>query len=287
MKTSKTLTMTILCGIIALVTLSNTAYAITGNYQFDSTPYVGVIVLFNADENPIGYCSGVLISPNVILTAGHSTLGTTSASVCFDKGPITFTIQDGKIVPRNLGTIYNSKQILTYPEYSISVMNGANKGNNLYSSCDIGVIVLDNSVTEVTTYAHLPPAGFASTIDQKTDLKVIGYGVQTQLTPKNDGVENSWAGTISCNSAQTKLVSCNDQYLKLSANPSQGKGGVAFGDSGGPVIYHNNEDNQNMILAINAYVSNANCNGVTYHTRIDLPPVQSWINNILKNSLVH
>jgi hypothetical protein len=284
-KTAKKLTWAILSATIALLTLSSTAYGITGNYQPDLTPYVGVVVLFNDDGNPIGYCSGVLITSNVMLTAGHSTFGATTASVCFEKGPITYTVQNGKIVLPNGETIYNG-DLITYPEYEISVINGLNKGNSLYSSSDLGVIVLEKPVTEVTTYANLPPAGIADTLDKKTDLKVLGYGFQTQIAPKNNGVENSWVGTISCNSAQTQLVSCKDKYLKLSANPSQGKGGVAFGDSGGPVIYHSNSDNQDTVLALNAYVTNANCNGVTYHTRIDLPAVQSWINEILENNSI-
>jgi hypothetical protein len=273
-KTTKKLTLAILSATIALLTLSSTAYGITGNYQSDSTPYVGVVVLFNEDGNAIGYCSGVLISSTVMLTAGHSTFGAATASVCFDKGPITYAIQDGIIVLPNALTIYNG-QPKTYREYEISVINGLNKGNHLYSSTDIGVIVLNKPVMEVTTYANLPPAGFADTLDKKTDLKVLGYGFQTQITPKNNGVENSWVGTISCNSAQTQLVACNDKYLKLSANPSQSKGGVAFGDSGGPVIYSSN--NQDTVLAINSYVTNANCEGVTYHTRIDTTQIHDWI----------
>jgi len=280
MKSAKKLTWAILSATIALLTLSSTAYGITGNYQPDSTPYVGVVVLFNDDGNAIGYCSGVLISSTVMLTAGHSTFGATSASVCFDKGPIAYTIEDGKIVLPNTETIYNGK-LTTYPEYALSVINGLNKGNNLYSSSDIGVIVLDELVSEVTTYASLPPPGFADTLDKKTDLKVIGYGLQTQITPKNKGVENSWVGTISCNSAQTQLVSYNDNYLKLTANPSQGKGGVAFGDSGGPVIYNTNSGSQDIVLAVNVYVNSANCGGVTYHTRIDSTEILNWINGYL------
>ena len=263
-----------LSAIIGLVTLSGTAYGITGNYQSDSTPYVGVVVLFNGDGNPISYCSGILISPTIMLTAGHGTFGATTACVCFDKGPITFNIQEGKIVLQNTETIYDGTPI-TYPEYKLSTISESNKGNNLYSSSDIGVIVLKKPVTGMTDFANLPPIGFADTLEKKTDLQVIGYGFQTQITPKNNGVSNSWIGTISCNSAQTQLVSCNDKYLKLSANPSQGKGGVAFGDSGGPVIYSSN--NQDTVLAINSYVTNANCAGVTYHTRIDTTQMHDWI----------
>jgi hypothetical protein len=68
----------------------------------------------------------------------------------------------------------------------------------------------------------------------------------------------------------------SEKYLKLTANPSQGKGAVAFGDSGGPVI--RNVDGQDIVVAVNAFISSDNCNGVSYHTRLDVPEVLDWIN---------
>lgn len=281
MKTAKVITWAILTTLIAIATLSSTTLGITGNSQPDTTPYVGVVVLFNNAGNAIGYCSGVLISSIVMLTAGHSTFAAETAIVCFAK-TISYTIQNGEISLPDTVTIYTGTPI-TYPEYALSVSGGLNKGNNLYSSSDIGVIVLNKAVPvkEVPTYAALPPENFADSLQTKTNLQVIGYGVQTQIMPKNNGVENSWVGTISCNSAQTQLVSGDfagsDKYLKLTANPSQSKGGVAFGDSGGPVIYNANNGSPSLVLAINAYVTNSNCAGVTFHTRIDTVSVLDWI----------
>ena len=164
-------------------------------------------------------------------------------------------------------------------------MAGLTKGNYVFSSSDVGLIILDTPVKEVTAFPTLPPAGFADTLKAKTNLQVVGYGVQFQVTPRNDGVLNSWVGTISRNSAQAQLIPGNfagsDKYLRLTANPSQGKGGVAFGDSGGPVIYNANNGGPSMVLAINAYVANSNCAGETYHTRIDLPQVLGWITSNL------
>jgi hypothetical protein len=285
-KFTKTATWAILSALIALVALSGGVYGITGNYQPNSTPYVGVVVLFSdvARTNAIGYCSGFLISPTIMITAGHGTFGVVAVSVCFDKGPISYSIVDGKIVYPSNEVIYTGTPI-TYPEYAQSVMAGLTNGNQVYSSSDIGLIILDTRVKEVTTFPSLPPAGFTDALPAKSNLQVIGYGTQFQLTPKNNGVVNSWTGTLSCNSAQTQLIpgnfAGNDKYLKLTDNPSQDKGGVAFGDSGGPVIYNVNSGSQDMVLAVNAYVSNANCNGVTYHTRIDTPAVLDWINGYL------
>jgi hypothetical protein len=117
----------------------------------------------------------------------------------------------------------------------------------------------------------------------KTYLKEIGYGVQFQVTPRSGGVQNSWTGTISCNSALTQLIPGNfagsDKYIGLTANPSQDKGGIAFGDSGGPIL-HQADDGTCTVLAINAFVSNSNCAGVSYHTRIDTQQVLDWIGGI-------
>ncbi len=287
MKKAKTITCATLSAMVMLmIVFAGTAYGITGNYTPDSSPYVGVVVLFSdaARTTPIGYCSGVLISPTIMLTAGHATLGAAAASVCFDKGPINYSIENGKLIYPTSEVIYTGTPV-TYPEYAQSVMTGSNQGDHLFDVSDVGIIILDTAVpvSEVTTYATLAPVGFDNTLPNKTTLEVVGYGMQTQVTPKNNGPINSWVGTLSCNVAQAQLVSGHfagsDNYLKLTANPSQDKGGVAFGDSGGPVIYNNN--GQDTLLAINSDVTNANCNGVTYHTRIDTTQIINWINGYL------
>ena len=78
--------------------------------------------------------------------------------------------------------------------------------------------------------------------------------------------------------APTKLVASNhvhsDEYIKLTANPAQGKGGTCFGDSGGPDL----RGRTNIIVAVNSYVTNMNCTGVTYSNRIDTEYALEFIN---------
>ena len=245
------------------------AFAITGNYEPDFTPNVCVVVIFDHSGQPTSVSTGVLISPLVVLTAGHSTIDGVAASICFDQSP-TYN-----------SPIYTGVPI-TYPEYTLARANGEVNGNHLFSVSDLGLILLDKPVKGITS-ATLPQPCLADNLPVKSDLQVIGYGVQNQVTPKNNGPANSWIGTLTRNSAHVQLLSNHfagsDKYIKCTANQAQDKGGIAFGDSGGPVLY--NLNGQNVVLAINAYVNSANCNGVSYHTRIDNLQVLNWIAGFL------
>src|SRR5215217_2186652 len=62
------------------------AQAITGNYVKDfDHPFVGLVVLYDKNGEFLQRCSGSLLSPSVLLTAGHCTLGATSARVYFQQ----------------------------------------------------------------------------------------------------------------------------------------------------------------------------------------------------------
>lgn len=265
--------------IFITILLAGSATAITGNAVPDQTPYVGVIVLFSdiAKTQPIGYCTGFLVSPTVIVTAGHSLVNTAAVSVCFDQGPISYTIENDQIIYQGTQIIYDGTPI-QYPGYVPTLA-----GNKEYSTSDIGLIVLDQPVAEITEFANLPTAGFADTFAARTPLTVVGYGMQTQIQPRNNGPQNSWIGTVSRNSAQVDLVPANFQgselYLKLTANSAQDKGGIAYGDSGGPVLYSDN--GVDIVVGVNAFVSSANCYGVSYHARVDNSQVLAFIHSYL------
>lgn len=283
MKPTRLATFTVLSALVLVAAFGSSAYGITGNFSANSYPYIGVVVLFEdvARQIPIGYSTGFLISPTVMLTAGHSCVNVAAVSVCFDKGPISYTIENGKIIYSTSEPIYNGIP-KAFPEYTSSLRNSA--GSQAFSTSDIGVIVLDKPVDGITTFPALPDAGFIKSLPVETGLTINGYGAQYQTTPKSNDIQNSWGGSLSCNSAQANLLSINfegsDKYIRCSANPGQGKGGVAFGDSGGPVLLKMTDEKE-IVLAVNAYVNNANCAGVTYHTRVDDPQMLSWINSFL------
>ncbi|MGR9046158.1 MAG: hypothetical protein ACU83N_12740, partial [Gammaproteobacteria bacterium] len=81
--------------------------------------------------------------------------------------------------------------------------------------------------------------------------------------------------------APSKLVSGkfvhSAEYMRLELNPGDGSGGTCFGDSGGPDLL----GGTSKVLAVNSYVTNINCAGVGYSSRVDIPAVLDWINTFL------
>ncbi len=67
----------------------------------------------------------------------------------------------------------------------------------------------------------------------------------------------------------------SSEFIKVSANPAQGKGGTCFDDSGGPVLVGD------TILAVNAFGTNGLCRGVNYAYRLDTPEALAFVRSFL------
>ncbi len=270
--------------LIPVLVLSSSAFAITGNYEPDSGrhPYVGLLV-FDVNGEPAWRCTGSLIAPNVVLCAAHCTEGASAArfwpleDVTYNNIPYPLYPYGGAGSGATEGLPY------VYPDYEQPIDKG--KGITTFSYRDVGIVVLNEPIP-LAEYAKLPTAGLVDTLAQKTAVDLVGYGVQYQLQiPGNElptpPPYNRWAGPRIRNLATAELVSgrfsWSEDKIRITANAAQGKGGTAFGDSGGPVLL----SGTNVVLAVNSYVTNVNCNGVTYSSRIDIPVVLAWIKGFM------
>jgi len=221
-------------------------------------------------NQPAWRASGVLISPTVVLTAGHATDGAVAARVWFD--------YDLKAVPDYPygGIVAIEGTPHTNPDFCL----GCRPGLPGFDYRDVGVVVLDEPVI-METYGELPEAGSTDSLPPMTDIDLVGYGVQWQDRGGGVSPREAWKWNGERYYAPAKLIGSKhvhrDEFLKCTANRGQGKGGTAFGDSGGPVLL----GGTNLILAVNSYVTNANCAGVTYHSRVDIQEVLDWINSFL------
>jgi hypothetical protein len=237
----------------------------------DDHPYVGLAV-FDTATGPAWRCSGSLLSPTVFLVAGHCTDGALAARVWMDE-----IVATNAEYPFSGATSYDGVPH-TNPDFAI----GAGNGLPGFAYRDVGVVVLTepvpSSVVGADEYASLPTPNLVGTLRSKTPLDFVGYGVQTQIT---GGGPPAWTGLRNRMYAYGELVSGkfvhSGEFVRTTLNPGGGSGGTCFGDSGGPILLAGTD----TILSVNSYVTNSNCGGVGYSSRVDLPVVLAWINGFL------
>jgi hypothetical protein len=247
----KKFTVILALGVVLALALAGTALAITnGQPDGDNHPYVG-IALGAATGGGFWVCSTVAISPTVLVTAAH----------CFETEDVLVSFAEDPFAQVPFPGGFLTGKWYPDPEWCIGCAGGLPG----FDSHDVAVIVLDAPVS-LQRYAQLPTEGLVDTLPNKTDVDVVGYGLQFD---QGGGPRYPADGAFTRFYAPTKLVASNhvhsDEYIKLTANPAQGKGGICFGDSGGPDLLGGTD----IILAVNSYGANGNCAGVTYSNRID------------------
>ena len=235
-------------GLAVLIGVAFPVAAITnGTADNGAHPYVGVVVFYGASGNAVGRCSGELLSPTAFLTSGHCiTLnGGVSGEVWFDEHA-TITKGTG-----------NTGALRTSPDG------------------ELGAVILGTAAS-VGSFATLPALGVVDTLANKTPLVIVGYGVTEQDKISGNPI-GRWNDPTDRTDASSALVSGTQSgsagLLKHQNGPGGGSGGGCFHDSGGPIL----QIGSTTVLAINAFVNNANCTGIGYGTRLDTPAHLAWI----------
>ena len=276
----------VLALFLVLVIVSSVLAITNGEPDAGRHPYVGLLVFDYAPGQPGWRCSGALIAPNVVLTAGHCTDGAVAARIWFDED-VTYDAVPYPLYPfggPGSGAVEGTPH--TNPKYR-SDENPYGGGNGLpaFSYRDVGIVVLDETVN-VGGFAELPTAGLVDTLANKSAVDLVGYGVQYQAQVPGSELPQPppyyrWTGPRLRLYAPSELVSGkfvnSAEYIRLSMNPGGGKGGSCFGDSGGPDLL----GGTNTVLSVNSYVTNVNCSGVGYSSRVDIPEVLEWIDTFL------
>ena len=244
---------------VAAVLLAATAPVMTvtnGSPDGNRHPYVG-LALQPAPGGGFFVCSGSFLSSTKFLTAAH----------CFDESiGVLVSPANQPPFPVVTGVVHNN------PDWCLACTPGTQQ----FDTHDVAVITLDRAVT-LPMYAALPSPNLVDTLPMKTSVDIVGYGVQGFI---RGGGKPQDIFTAIRFFAPSQLIQSNNlasaEFVKLTANPSQGTGGVCFGDSGGPDVL----SRTNIVLAVNSFVTNGNCTGVTYSQRVDLPDILAFINGL-------
>ena len=205
---------------------------IGGELDGDGHPYVGAI----GPPEPL-FASGVLISPTVLLTAGHVTrrregLG---ARVTFD--PVVSS-----------SSVWYTGTAHTNPAYDPQSANDPG---------DLGVVVLDTPVTGITP-ASLPSEFLLDELGRQelgeTMFHVVGYGVPSNGTRKV---------------AQQRFLSLTPEWVRLGLHEN---GATCAGDSGSPSLVGDSDVIGGITIG-----GPSGCKNVVWDMRVDTPSARAFL----------
>jgi Trypsin len=253
------------------------ASAITGGaLDGDGHPNVGIIGYYDATGRM--RCTATLVSPTVLVTAGHCTQGSLGkTAVRFD--PVIAEQAPSPLPPAADPSVgYTSDELAaagwlsgtayTHPGFS----NFTDKAN----WNDVGVIVLDQAVATIEP-AVIAPLGyldqFTPDVLGKTLFTAVGYGTESVKPPSGPQKPTPMSFPIVRRVADEPGQKLTDQILQVNGNDKdpRGTGGTCFGDSGGPAF------NGGYQVTVTSYGNSNVCRYIDGFQRLDIPVVQDWL----------
>jgi hypothetical protein len=273
----------VIAGSILAITVTP-ALAITKNYVNDPVhTYVGLIAFYNADGEFQHRCTGELLAPTVVLTAGHCT--DNAAGGVEASARIWFQQDAGA----HYDLVTQHDPVTGYPDECAAGTLGTMcaEGTEMYNygfdnfagfpnTHDVGIVILDQAI-EGLGFATLPEPQLLDPLRnargvQDVQFRVSGYGISYSSKQYSTSFRIRLM-------ADEQLVNLTAPWLdgyniQLNGN-GDGRGGTCSGDSGGPVFY---PKTGNQVVAVTSFgKTNAGCRGDGYYYRVDRQEVIDWI----------
>lgn len=210
------------------------------------------------------FCSGTLVSPDVVVTAAHCLDVAKATKPTFaTMKPSALAIYIGDDPSQDiLDHIYFVSGTVIYPSY-----------NRFTNQNDIAVVQLSREITEpVEPVPHLPASLGFTQADVGTLLNIAGFG---------DTEFGTWGvklqADVTLGSLGCYVVGCpgpGDADTMIAYQ--QYTAGPCFGDSGGPAFVY--RDSVPYVGGVTSY-GDGDCNVYGVSTRVD--PYETWINEFV------
>lgn len=236
------------------------------NGSLDGAAHPAVIlIVMDVAGRPSYRCSGTLLSPTVVLTAGHCTGEPREFS-----GMRVFTESDVQHGTNNYPyagpNTVEAAAWHAHPQFTEAA----------FFLHDVGVIELASPVTlPASAFGTLPPANSLDALRPRssTAFTSVGYGLQ-QINPAQiTALRIRMVATPHLLQINTGFTGPGS--LLLSNNASTG--GTCFGDSGGP----NYLGSSNVVAGVTSFGINGTCGGTGGVFRMDRSDVLSFVTQYL------
>lgn len=270
--------------VVVALAFAIPAAAITwGQPDGGEHPFVGTL-LFNQAGVGLFSCSGTMLSPTVMMTAGHCTEGSGQAN------SDTWVTLDEVV---DLAAIINRDRTL-YPTAASFLNDPANgwiRGTAVPHpqfadfaefpfTYDVGVIVLSSPVPGLTEFGELPSLEQfeflrrAKGAPEDRRFTVVGYGIQ-RVIPKSQAQDDyaRYKGETTLTGSES--ANTGGVNFKFTNGPGKGHGvgGTCSGDSGGPALWADT----NIVAAINSFGIAPHCVGNDYMWRADIAATLDFV----------
>jgi hypothetical protein len=268
--TRRSVRLALLGAMVASLLLATTpALAITGGQRDEVHTNVGLVRFTTVDGR--FRCSGTLISPTVVLTAGHCTEGpATNVYVSFDTDLQLDPLAPG-ITPAERAA--RAAHYITGTAHPDPGWDGKLQFSKQH---DQGVVVLDAPAASKwpgIVPAPLPPVGFLDRNQgqlKNETYTLVGYGVD---------IGSKKALTIvpfrSFTTSYLKNVGNEVITFQINDRDAKAGGGSCFGDSGGPVFM------DGFVLGDASYVNSLTCNALGSYQRVDTEYSRAFLERFL------
>lgn len=255
-----------MAGCVGETDVASNAQAVTwGELDGEDHPYVGLLV-FDVDGQPAWRCTGTLLSPTVMVTAGHCTFGASGGRVWFESNVQAGWPGNG--YPFTGDASVEFVQIATHPSYV----------DDAFYLHDLGGVILSEPVV-MAEYGTLAEVGHLDDIAtargrHEQHFTPVGYGLQSVVPEERADLIRHRASVRLISVRGTAGIPRGGSVMFTN---NAATGGTCFGDSGGPVFVHGT----NEIVAITSFGLNPNCVGTGGGYRIDTVDDQALLNRFL------